>query len=380
MPIPVMFAYGTRPEAIKLAPVIRAFQACGDFAVTVAVTGQHRAMLDQINAGFGIAPDHDLDLFAPGQTISTLAARTIEGLEPLLADGPRAVFVQGDTTSAFAAALAAFYAGVDVIHVEAGLRTPTIKSPFPEEGNRRLVSQIAALHLAATAANRANLLREGHDAASVVVTGNPVIDALQQAAELRREPDDPAVAAALASNRRIVLVTSHRRESWGEPMRHTARALARLAQAHPGDLFVFPLHANPLVRDIFVPALEGLDNFVLTEPLGYFELAHVMSKAYLALTDSGGIQEEAPSLGVPVVVLRDNTERMEGVDAGTAVLVGTDEAKIFAVSDRLLSDASAHAAMARAVNPYGDGRAAGRIVEAVSYLYGLAAKPADFAA
>lgn len=379
MPVPVMVIYGTRPEAVKLAPIITGLKDGGQFRVIVAVTGQHREMLDQINEGFGIEPDIDLDIFAHGQSLSSIAAKTLLGVEGVLEEHrPAAVIVQGDTSSAFVAGLAAFYAKIPVVHVEAGLRTPSIDSPFPEEGNRRLLTRITALHLAPTETNREALESEGVPADQIVVTGNPVIDALQQAAARRAVPSDPRVAAALESAQPLVLVTSHRRESIGTPMENTAGALQRLAALHPETTFIFPLHANPLVRATFRPVLEALPNVVLTEPLDYFELAHVMSRSTLTLTDSGGIQEEAPSLGVPVVVLRQETERMEGVHAGTAVLVGTDQDRIVDVVHRLLSDSEAHRAMAVATNPYGDGQASRRTAEALAAFFGLGPKPADF--
>ncbi len=374
-----MLIYGTRPEAIKLAPIIAQLKSDPHFQPIVAVTGQHREMLDQINEGFGIEPDIDLDIFAHGQSLGSIAAKTVMGVESALAEHkPRAVIVQGDTSSAFVAGLAAFYARVPVVHVEAGLRTPTIDSPFPEEGNRRLLTRIAALHLAPTAANRDALERESVSASDIVVTGNPVIDALHEAVSRSERPRDQRVARALASPDPVVLVTSHRRESLGDPMANTAAAIRRLALLHPHCSFVFPLHANPLVRETFRPVLEDLPNVILTDPLGYFELAHVLSRCTLVLTDSGGIQEEAPALGVPVVVLREETERVEGVVAGTAVLVGTHTERIVDVVHNLLTDAEAHRSMAESINPYGDGRAAERTVQALAAFLGLGSRPAEF--
>lgn len=374
-----MLIYGTRPEAVKLAPIIAGLKADPHFRPIVAVTGQHRDMLDQINHGFGVEPDIDLDIFAHGQSLGSIAAKTVVGVESALQEHkPRAVIVQGDTSSAFVAGLAAFYAQVPVVHVEAGLRTPSIDSPFPEEGNRRLLTRIAALHLAPTLANRDALEREGVPASDIVVTGNPVIDALHEAAARSAVPDDPRVALALASRKPVVLVTCHRRESLGEPMANTAEALRRIALLHPECSFVFPMHANPLVRETFRPVLQDLSNVILTEPLGYFELAHVLSRCTLVLTDSGGLQEEAPALGVPVVVLREETERMEGVLAGTAALVGTDADRIVAIVHNLLTDAEAHRSMAEAINPYGDGRAAERTIQALAAFLGFGARPTEF--
>ncbi len=374
-----MLIYGTRPEAIKLAPIIAQLKSDPRLRPIVAVTGQHREMLDQINNGFGIEPDVDLDIFAHGQSLGSIAAKTVVGVESALAfHKPKAVIVQGDTSSAFVAGLAAFYARVPVVHVEAGLRTPTIDSPFPEEGNRRLLTRIAALHLAPTAANRDALERESVAAEDIVVTGNPVIDALHEAVARSEEPSDRRVARALASPNPVVLVTSHRRESLGAPMANTAAAIRRLALLHPRCSFLFPLHANPLVRETFRPVLGDLPNVILTEPLGYFELAHVLSRCALVLTDSGGIQEEAPALGVPVVVLREETERLEGVVAGTAVLVGTHTERIVKTVHNLLTDAEAHRSMAEAINPYGDGRAAERTVHALAAFLGLGSRPTEF--
>ncbi|MDM7854037.1 non-hydrolyzing UDP-N-acetylglucosamine 2-epimerase [Cellulomonas alba] len=379
MPPRVMAVYGTRPEAIKMAPIVQALQGSA-VGVDVVVTGQHRHMLDQVNAVFGIEPDADLDIFAHGQGLEAVTSRTLDRLTPVLRERePAAVIVQGDTTSAFAAGLAAFYLKIPVIHVEAGLRTPTIWSPFPEEGNRRLLSRITTLHLAPTPTARDNLLREGTDPASIAVTGNSVIDALLTTAGTSRPIADPTLAATDLDGRRVVLVTSHRRESWGEPMARTARALARVADSEPDVTIVLPLHANPRVRDIFVPALAGRANVVLTEPLGYTDFAQLTARAEVVVTDSGGVQEEAPSLGKPVLVLRDDTERPEAVTAGTAKLIGTDEQRVVDEIERLLHDAAHYATMANAVNPYGDGKAAARSVAAIEHLLGVGERLPDFA-
>lgn len=376
----IMTVYGTRPEAIKMAPFIAALDTSDDFDVIPAVTGQHREMLDQVNRVFGITPHVDLDIFEHGMSLSTVTEKTLARLTPAIRElRPDALAVQGDTTSALAAALAGFYEQIPVVHLEAGLRTDSIASPFPEEGNRRLVTQITALHLAPTAASRENLLRSGADERSIAVTGNTVIDALLTTAARDDLPiEDAAFARAHADPRRMVLVTSHRRESWGDPMRRTAEALRRLATRHADTLFVFPLHANPAVREIFRPVLEGFDNVVLTEPLSYTDLCQALSRCHLVITDSGGIQEEAPALGKPVVVLRDDTERPEAIDAGTAVLVGTDTDLIERTTDRLLTDADAYAAMALARNPFGDGRAAERSVAALRSHFGIGSRLPDF--
>jgi UDP-N-acetylglucosamine 2-epimerase (non-hydrolysing) len=333
---------------------------------SVVLTGQHPDMVAPINAGFGIHEDANLDIFAHGQSLSEIAGKTMTRLAPLLhKNPPAAVFVQGDTTSAMAAGLAAFYEKVPVVHVEAGLRTESITSPFPEEGNRRLLSQIATLHLAATEGNRDNLLACGIPSEKIIITGNPVIDALRLAVDMPIEVSDPTIASLITGDRPLVLVTSHRRESWGDPMREIAKALRRLAIQEPETYFVFPMHANPAVREFFVPVLEDLPNVILTEPLGYFEMAKLMARVKILLTDSGGLQEEGPALGKPVLVLREDTERPEGVAAGTAELVGHNEDLIVTRATALLHDAGEYARMAHAENPYGDGTAAHQTLDAI---------------
>ncbi|MDR0489141.1 MAG: UDP-N-acetylglucosamine 2-epimerase (non-hydrolyzing) [Propionibacteriaceae bacterium] len=362
----MMVVYGTRPEAIKCAPLIRAFREAEDMNCSVVLTGQHPDMVAPINAGFGIHEDANLDIFAHGQSLSEIAGKTMTRLAPLLhKNPPAAVFVQGDTTSAMAAGLAAFYEKVPVVHVEAGLRTESITSPFPEEGNRRLLSQIATLHLAATEGNRDNLLACGIPSEKIIITGNPVIDALRLAVDMPIEVSDPTIASLITGDRPLVLVTSHRRESWGDPMREIAKALRRLAIQEPETYFVFPMHANPAVREFFVPVLEDLPNVILTEPLGYFEMAKLMARVKILLTDSGGLQEEGPALGKPVLVLREDTERPEGVAAGTAELVGHNEDLIVTRATALLHDAGEYARMAHAENPYGDGTAAHQTLDAI---------------
>lgn len=370
--------FGTRPEAIKLAPVVLALRRSPQFQPVVTVTAQHREMLDQVLDLFGIVPDHDLDIQQPGQTLTEVTVRSLSGLEPVVAaSGADLVLVQGDTTTTFSAALAAFYHHVAVGHVEAGLRTGNPASPFPEEINRRLTTQLASLHLAPTPANAANLRSEGITPETIVCTGNTVIDALHHAVGLRVGYGDHRLDALDDDRRRLVLATMHRRESWGEAMAGIGRALARLAE-DPGLIIVVPLHRNPVVRRSILPAVEGLANVVVVEPLPYGSFARLIERADLVLTDSGGIQEEAPSLGKPVLVLRDTTERPEAVDAGTVALVGTEEDRIVACARHLLADAAAYRRMARAVNPYGDGQAARRTVEALAWYLGMGARPADF--
>lgn len=369
MPIRVMTVYGTRPEAIKCAPVVRAIDESTELDGITVVTGQHREMLDQVNALFEIVPDHDLDVMSHGQSLSGIFARVLDGLDPILeAEQPDAVIVQGDTTTSTAAALSAFYRQIPVVHLEAGLRSGDLASPFPEEANRKITSQIATVHLAPTTTSRDNLLAEGVPAHRIVVTGNTVIDALLATVERQLPFADPALEQAVAGDRRLLLVTTHRRENWGGAMEGVGRAIARLAREHEDLLVVLPAHRNPVVREAILPALDGVPNVLVTEPLPYGEFARLMSAAHLILSDSGGVQEEAPSLGTPVLVMRDTTERPEAVAAGTVRLVGTDEETIVAEVGALLRDCAAHAAMASATNPYGDGTAARQSVSAILRL------------
>jgi UDP-N-acetylglucosamine 2-epimerase (non-hydrolysing) len=373
----ILVVYGTRPEAIKVAPLIKALGRSPHFDTVVAVTGQHRQMLDQVNSLFAITPDHDLNIITERQELQGITQRALEGVSNVVAEvRPDAVLVQGDTTTCFAAALAAFYRKVPVFHLEAGLRTGNLYDPFPEEMNRQLVSRIAALHLAPTATSRQNLLREGIAAEHISITGNTVIDALLDVATRNRPFENPDLDRL--AGRRTILVTAHRRESWGEPMARAARAMARIAQRFPDTVLLLPAHLNPAVREVLLPVLQGLDNVLVTAPLGYGDFVKAMQASTLVLTDSGGVQEEAPSLGKPVLVMRETTERPEAVEAGTVRLVGTDEERIVREVATLLTDAAAYAAMAQAVNPYGDGQASQRCVEAIEHHFGLAARPADF--
>jgi UDP-N-acetylglucosamine 2-epimerase (non-hydrolysing) len=372
-----MVVYGTRPEAIKLAPVVGRLAASTRLRPLTVVTGQHREMLDQVNRLFGIEPAHDLDIIAPRQSLSDITVRALGGLGGVIRDeGPDAVVVQGDTTTSFAAALAAFYEQIPVVHVEAGLRTSDRYNPFPEEINRRLTSQVATLHLAPTRTSRANLVAENVKPDRITVTGNTVIDALHDVVARRLPYDDPALERL--GGRRVVLLTAHRRESWGEPMARSAHAVRRLALRYPDAAFVLPAHLNPAVREVLLPPLRGLSNVLITEPLPYGQFARLMRDSHLILTDSGGVQEEGPSLGKPVLVMRDTTERPEAVEAGTVALVGTDEDAVVREVSRLLDDTAHYAAMANAVNPYGDGQAARRSVQAIEHFFGLAYPPEDF--
>jgi UDP-N-acetylglucosamine 2-epimerase (non-hydrolysing) len=373
----VMVVYGTRPEAIKMAPVVAALERSPGLEPSVVVTGQHREMLDQVNELFGIRPAKDLDIIAPRQSLEQITVRALAGLgEVIRAERPDMVAVQGDTTTSFAAALAAFYEKIPVVHVEAGLRTSDRYSPFPEEINRRLTSQVASLHLAPTSTSRANLLAEHVAPEHIAVTGNTVIDALYDVVR-RRVPYADSRLEAL-SDQRMVLITAHRRESWGEPMARSAAAIARLARRHPDTGFVLPAHLNPLVREVLLPPLGDVPNVVITDPLPYAQFCRLMQDSSVILTDSGGVQEEGPSLGKPVLVMRDTTERPEAVQAGTVRLVGTDEELIVSEVTRLLTDKEHYATMANAVNPYGDGHAARRSVQAIESFFGLAAMPEDF--
>jgi UDP-N-acetylglucosamine 2-epimerase (non-hydrolysing) len=348
-------------------------------SVTV-VTGQHREMLDQVNAVFGIAPDHDLDVFAPGQTLNALMVKVFDRLDPVLvSERPDAVLVQGDTSTVAAAAMAAFYRQIPVFHLEAGLRSGDITSPFPEEANRKITSQVAALHLAPTAGSRDNLVRENVPAGDITVTGNTVIDALLHAAEQQITISDPAVQAVVGSGRPILLVTTHRRENWGGAMEGVGRALRRIAIEFPNYVIVLPAHRNPVVREAVLPRLQGLDNVVVTEPLPYGEFTQLLSSSRIVLTDSGGVQEEAPSLGKPVLVMRENTERPEAVAAGTVRLIGTEEQRIFAEVAALATDTEHYRTMSGAVNPYGDGKAAARVVAAIEAFFGYGERMEDFA-
>lgn len=377
----IMIVYGTRPEAVKVAPVVRALAEAPGFTPVVAVTGQHRSMLDQVNEVFGIVPDHDLDIFRDGQTLGDITTRSLTGVTQVLtADRPDAVLVQGDTSTTFAAALAAFHDRIPVVHLEAGLRTNDASSPFPEEINRRLTTQLTSLHLAPTLASRDNLLAENVEASSIAVTGNSVIDALLWTVGRRLAYGDPLLDVLDTSDRPVLLVTAHRRESWGAPLEEVGRAVARLARLHRDLVVVFPIHRNPLVREAVLPALQGLPNVIVTEPLPYGGFCRLMARSTVILTDSGGVQEEGPSLGKPVLVMRDTTERPEAVHAGTARLVGTDGDEIVASVTRLLQDEDAYAEMANAVNPYGDGLAAARTVAALRHFYGEGERAPDFRA
>ncbi|WP_305879838.1 non-hydrolyzing UDP-N-acetylglucosamine 2-epimerase [Pseudomonas sp. CC6-YY-74] len=364
-----MLVFGTRPEAIKMAPVAQALAAADDLQLCLCVSGQHREMLDDVLGLFSLSPDHDLDVMTPGQTLNGLSAAILAKLDHVLqVEMPDMVLVHGDTTTSFAAALAAFHRGIPVGHVEAGLRTNNLYAPWPEEANRRLTGVLANLHFAPTAWAQANLLKEGVPAAQVSVTGNTVIDALMwMRAKLREMDWRPAdsTLAGLGGEARMVLITGHRRENFGDGFLRICQALRSLAQRYPEVRFIYPVHLNPRVQEPVYRLLDGLPNLLLIAPQSYQSFVYLMDRASIILTDSGGVQEEAPSLGKPVLVMRDTTERPEAVAAGTVRLVGTDEARIVEEVSRLLDDPAAYAAMQRTHNPYGDGQASARIVEQV---------------
>ena len=374
----IMTVYGTRPEAIKVAPVVSALQADDRFHSVVVSTGQHREMLQQVNQRFGIEPNHDLMLMQPGQSLNQIVSRAVAGLDKIIeAETPDVIIAQGDTSTAMGAALAGFHRGVAVVHLEAGLRTGNISSPFPEEANRKIIGQVASLHLAPTQESRENLRRENFRSKDIVVTGNTVIDALLAASNWDVEFDDARLRDACASTRELVLVTTHRRENL-DAMKEIGGALQDLATAYPDRIFALPLHLNPKVRDAVLPAVEHLPNVIITDPLPYDQFTALMNRATIVLTDSGGVQEEAPSLGKPVLVMRENTERPEAVVAGTVKLVGTDRQRIVAETRNLLDNEAAYNAMAYAVNPYGDGMAAARTVAAIAELTGVGHRIGEF--
>lgn len=372
--IKVMTVFGTRPEAIKMAPIVLELQKHPDTVVpVVAVTAQHREMLDQVLNLFHIKPDHDLNIMAAGQTLFDITTRAMMGLDKVLTEEePDIVLVHGDTTTTFAGALAAYYHQTAVGHVEAGLRTHNKYSPFPEEMNRRLTGCIADLNFAPTSTSEANLLAENVPPESIFVTGNTVIDALHHTVRDDFDFQENSLKDVDFANKRIILVTTHRRENLGEPMRHVYKALKQLTEEFDDVEVVFPVHKNPKVREVVNEELGGLAKVHLIDPLDYEPFANLMHRAYLILTDSGGVQEEAPALGKPVLVLRDTTERPEAVDAGTVKLIGTDRERVYEEAKKLLTDKAEYSRMAESVNPYGDGKAAARIIQAILYHYGLA--------
>ena len=368
--IRVLSVFGTRPEAIKMSPLALELARREHIDPQVCVTAQHREMLDGVLSVFGVAPDYDLDIMRPGQTLADITSRVLSGLGGVFESArPDLVLVHGDTTTTFAAALAAFYAKIPCGHVEAGLRTFDRWSPYPEEMNRRLAGQLCTLHFAPTARNAENLRREGVEG-GVFVTGNTVIDALAYTA--RGEGfSSPQLRALDFSGRRVIALTCHRRENYGRPMENIFAAVREIAERHPEVLIVYPVHLSPAVRECAARLLGGVANIALIEPLDAVDMHRLMARSYLVMTDSGGIQEEAPALGKPVLVLRRETERPEAVEAGTVALAGTETEDIVRLAETLLADGAAYARMAHAVNPYGDGHACRRIADAIEYSFGL---------
>lgn len=367
----VLTVFGTRPEAIKMAPLVHALAKDEAFESRVCVTAQHREMLDQVLRLFEIQPDYDLNIMKPGQGLTEITCRILEGLKPVLAEfKPDVILVHGDTTTTLSTSLAAFYHRIPVGHVEAGLRTGNLYSPWPEEANRQLTGHLAMYHFAPTENSRQNLLREMVPENRIFVTGNTVIDALFWVRD--RVMNNPELRSSLAqrypfldTSKKMILVTGHRRESFGGGFERICSALAEIALKHPEVLVVYPVHLNPNVSEPVNRILKGIDNIILIDPQDYLPFVYLMNHAYLILTDSGGIQEEAPSLGKPVLVMRDTTERPEAVDSGTVLLVGTNINKIVDAVTRLLTDEAAYHQMTRAHNPYGDGHACQRILEAL---------------
>ena len=377
-PIKVMSVFGTRPEAIKMAPLVLELDSRPEFESIVCVTAQHRQMLDGVLDCFSISPDYDLDIMQSGQTLSDITSRVLNGLGGVLREAkPDLVLVHGDTTTTFASALGAFYEKIPVGHVEAGLRTFDRYSPFPEEMNRCMVARLATYHFAPTAQNAKNLKNE-NVRENIFVTGNTVIDAMKYTIG-DGTFTTPALQSLDFANRRVIAMTCHRRENYGEPMENIFRAVRRMAEAHPEITVVYPVHLSPYVRDTAKRILGGVENILLIDPLDAMEMHRLMAKSYFIMTDSGGLQEEAPALGKPVLVLRRETERPEAVEAGTVELAGVDEDHIFARAEALLTDDALYERMARAVNPYGDGTACKRIAECILYGFGRTKKrPGDF--
>ena len=372
----LMTVFGTRPEAIKMCPLVLEMGKYPDYIEPiVAVTAQHREMLDQVLELFNIKPDYDLNIMASGQTLYDITTRALTGLKEVIEEAkPDMVLVHGDTTTTFAGALAAFYAQVPVGHVEAGLRTGNKYSPYPEEMNRKLTGSIADMHFAPTSTSKANLLKENVNPETILVTGNTVIDALQTTVKADYEFADAEFNKIFARGNRLILMTTHRRENLGEPMRNVYKALRKVLETHADVEAIFPVHKNPKVREIVQEELGGLDRVHLIEPMDYEPFANLMGKVDIVLTDSGGIQEEAPALGKPVLVLRDTTERPEAVDAGTVKLIGTAYEDVLRETNLLLDDSAHYKKMAEAANPYGDGKACERIIRTILQKNGFNVK------
>lgn len=362
----VLTVFGTRPEGIKMSPVIKKLNENPAIEHKACVTGQHREMLDQVMAIFNIVPDYDLNIFKGGQSITEITTKSLIGLEKVIDDfKPDLLLVQGDTTTVFAGALAGFYKGVKIGHIEAGLRSGDLYSPFPEEANRKLTGIVTNFHFAPTENSKENLLKEGYDVGQIYITGNTSIDALLEVTENDYTFEDELLNNLDYENKKIVLLTSHRRENLGEPMENIFTAISEIVEKNSDVEVVFPVHLNPKVREIANKILGNNDRIHLIEPLDYLPFAHLQKKVYLIVTDSGGVQEEAPTLGKPVLVVRRETERPEGIEAGTAKLIGLEKENIFKEVDILLNDKLEYEKMSTAVNPYGDGHAAEKIVDII---------------
>lgn len=378
--IKTLMIFGTRPEAVKMAPLQKELSRNEHFDVKVCVTAQHRSMLDQVLNIFEIKPDYDLDIMKTSQSLSYITTSILEGIESIFkAEKPDIVLVHGDTTTTFAGALAAFYQQIPVGHVEAGLRTYDIYSPYPEEMNRRLTTTLSTLHFAPTAKNRENLMKE-NVINPIFVTGNTAIDALNMTVSNDYTFRSPMLADLPGDTGRIILMTAHRRENLGEPLENICRAVKRIAERHKDCRIVYPVHLNPAVQNTARSILGALPNVTLCEPLDIEDMHNLMARSYLVLTDSGGLQEEAPALGKPVLVMRTETERPEAVTAGTVKMAGVEEDAIFNLTEELLTNPQEYKKMAHAVNPYGDGQASRRIAEAILYHFGLSPKPDEFTA
>ena len=368
--IKIMTIFGTRPEAIKMAPVVKALEKDEAIDLCVCVTAQHREMLDQVLDKFNIIPDYDLDIMESHQTLSKITSKILLALEAIIhKERPNMILVHGDTTTTLSATLSAFYNGIDIGHVEAGLRSGDIYSPYPEEANRALTGRLANLHFSPTKGNVENLLRENISSDKVVMTGNTVIDALESVIDEDYIFENKILNSIDYGKKKVVLLTAHRRENLGEPMENIFRAAKQLVLENDDIELVFPMHLNPKVRLLAKKHLQGFEQIHLIEPLDYEPFANLMNKSYLILTDSGGIQEEAPALGKPVLVLRTETERPEAVEAGTVKMVGIKEEDIFNSANELINDVEAYQKMSNAINPYGDGNASKRILEAIKSYY-----------
>lgn len=364
--VKVMTVFGTRPEAVKMAPIIQEMKKRDNIESTVCVTAQHRQMLDQVLDIFNITPHYDLNIFEPGQTLTKITTRALTGLEEVIKKvKPHVLLVQGDTTTVFAGALAGFYHKVKIGHVEAGLRSGNLYSPYPEEANRKLTGVLTDFHFAPTENSRQNLLREGYEDSKIYVTGNTVIDALLQVVSKDYIFDDHLLDSIDYKNKKVILLTSHRRENIGKPMENIFNAIKDIVYQNDDVEVIFPVHLNPKVRDIANGILGDIDRIHLIEPLDYLPFANLMARCYLVVTDSGGLQEEAPSLGKPVLVVRKETERPEGIKAGTAKLIGIEKEHIYDEINILINNPDEYNKMANAVNPYGDGKAAERIVNII---------------